>query len=98
MSAGDEGLEPQVSARGIEPRESSHHERHVAQQEADICPERHQRYDSMAAEAASVVRQLAQRSPSKDDRNRSLACLQHSYKRFKLASAGQGACFKCLVI
>ena len=78
VNAGDEGLEPQVSARGIEPRESSHHERHLAQQEADVCPERHQRYDSMAATAASVVRELAQRSGSENDRKRCLACPRHS--------------------
>ena len=93
MSAGDEGLEPQVSARGIEPRESSHHEQHVAQQEADVCPERHQRYDSMAAKAASIVRELAQRSTSDSDRNRCLACLWHSYNN--LTSAGQEAYFTC---
>ena len=75
MKAGDEGLEPQVSARGIEPRESSHHKRHLAQQEADICPERDQRYDSMAASAASSVRQLAQRSKPDGDRKRYLAFL-----------------------
>ena len=76
VKAGDEGLEPQVSARGIEPRESSHHERHVAQQEADICPERHQRFDSMAASAASTVRQLAQRSTSDSERKRWSLCPQ----------------------
>ncbi len=86
MNAGDEGLEPQVSARGIEPRESSHHERHVAQQEADICPERHQRYDSMAATAASVVRELAQRSSSGSDQKRCLACPRRI----------QAACFLCM--
>ena len=91
VKAGDEGLEPQVSARGIEPRESSHHERHVAQHEADICPEQHQRYDSMAASAASTVRQMAQRIASDSERKRCLPCLQHSYKAWTSLIAGRNA-------
>lgn len=77
---GDEGLEPQVSTRGAEPRESSHHDRHVTMHEADIYPERQQRYDSMAASAACTARQLAQRSKSAGEKKRCCCALQHNKK------------------
>ena len=74
VKAGDKGLEPQISARGMDPRESSHHERHAAQQHTDISLERQHKYDSMAASAASTVRQLAQQSMSDAEQKRCLAC------------------------
>lgn len=73
VKAGDEGLEPQVSTRGAEPRESSDQERNAAERGPDPCPQQQHKYSSMAENAASTARELAQRSKSDGERKRYLA-------------------------
>ena len=72
VKAGDERLEPQVSTRGAGSRESSDQERNAAERGPDACPQQQHKYSSMAENAASTARELAQRSKSDGERKRYL--------------------------
>ena len=72
VKAGDERLEPQVSTRGAEPREFLDQERNAAERGPDACPQQQHKYSSMAENAASTARELAQRSESNGERKRYL--------------------------
>ncbi len=70
VKAGDDRLEPQVSTRGAEPRESSHQERNALERWPDDCPQQQRKYESMAKNAVSTARELAQRCKSDGERKR----------------------------